>query len=584
MTSSTTQSGFQLYWRLLRYAKRYWWAFGIAILSNIFYSAVDSGFTYLLKPVLDKGFIDRDLHFIRFLPYLVFSAFIFRSIANFGSSYFMAVVSRGVVKNFRQDIFRHLMRLPAAYYDNNSSGQILSTIVYNVDQVSYASADALTDFVQSGCLVIGLLVVMFTISWRLSVLYLCTAPVITVAVKLSGQRLRRINKHIQDQMGDVTTIAAEAIEGYKVVRSFGGQPYEMKKFEKATERNLFKELKIIVTKTLSVSGVQLVAGIALAVTVYLAISHSASTMLSAGSFVSLIAAMLALLKPLKNLTNVNATIQRGIAAAHSVFELLDRSAEEDRGTIHIERVRGDIVFDGVSFRYPRSERDVLKNVSFTIQSGQMVALVGHSGGGKSTLVNLLQRFYNGFDGTITIDGVDIHQYVLSEYRQQFSVVSQHVTLFNDTVARNVAYGQANAPEGQVIAALKAANAWNFVKQMPEGIDTLVGENGVLLSGGQRQRIAIARAIFKNAPIFVLDEATSALDTESERQIQSALDNLMRHQTTLVIAHRLSTIEHADVILVLQEGRIVEIGNHATLLEKGGAYAHLYRLQFREEDK
>ncbi|MBU1629280.1 MAG: ATP-binding cassette domain-containing protein, partial [Gammaproteobacteria bacterium] len=311
---------------------------------------------------------------------------------------------------------------------------------------------------------------------------------------------------------------------------------------------------------------------------------SASTMLSAGSFVSLIAAMLALLKPLKNLTNVNATIQRGIAAAHSVFELLDRSAEEDRGTIHIERVRGDIVFDGVSFRYPRSERDVLKNVSFTIQSGQMVALVGHSGGGKSTLVNLLQRFYNGFDGTITIDGVDIHQYVLSEYRQQFSVVSQHVTLFNDTVARNVAYGQANAPEGQVIAALKAANAWNFVKQMPEGIDTLVGENGVLLSGGQRQRIAIARAIFKNAPIFVLDEATSALDTESERQIQSALDNLMRHQTTLVIAHRLSTIEHADVILVLQEGRIVEIGNHATLLEKGGAYAHLYRLQFREEDK
>jgi ATP-binding cassette, subfamily B, bacterial MsbA len=575
-------NGIAVYRRLLAYVRAYWWAFLIAILATVLLSSLDSAFTYLLKPILDKGFVARDMHFISFLPFLIFGIFLLRGISSIASSYFMVFVARSIVMQFRQQIFARLLKLPAGYYDKHSSGQILAIILYNVEQVSSAASNAVTTIVQSGCFIIGLLVVMLVISWQLTLLFFILMPVITIAVRFSNKRLRNISLSLQDTMGSVTSIAEEAIEGYKVVRSFGGQDYESNKFNKVTIKNRFKDLKATLTKTLTVSGVQLISAVALCITIYLATHHSMSHVLTAGSFAAFIAAMLALLKPLKNFTSVTGTIQKGIAGAQSVFELLDEPVEIDEGIKHLDRAKGDIDFTNVSFKYPRGKKDVLSDINFTVKSGQIVALVGRSGGGKSTLVSILQRFYDGYEGEIILDGTNIHEFVLADLRQQFAFVSQHVTLFNDTVAHNIAYGRfAEASEDEIIAAAKAANAWEFIEQMPDKLNTLVGENGVLLSGGQRQRIAIARAILKKAPILILDEATSALDTESERQIQAALDKLIKNQTTLVIAHRLSTIENADVILVVDHGRIIEQGDHETLLAQNGVYAKLYKMQFRE---
>jgi subfamily B ATP-binding cassette protein MsbA len=570
-----------LYLRLLKYVRPYLWALMIAMLANIIYSGVDAGFVYLMKPILNKGFIVKDFQFIRWLPVLVLAAFVIRGLANCVSNYFMAVVSRSVVMRFRQDIFTHLLHLPANYYDNTSSGQILSTIIYDVEQVANAGADALTDFIRSGFFIVGLLIVMFSISWQLSLLYFITVPVIAMAVRYSTQRLRRINLKIQEQMGKVTAIAEEAIEGYKVVRSFGNERYETDKFEQATRYNRRQELKVVVTKFLSVSSIETIAGLVLALIIYLATLYSSSTMLSAGSFASIVTAMLALLKPLKTFTTVNATIQRGLAGAQSIFSLLDREPEKDTGTMHVNRMRGKIELNNVSFIYHDTNKVVLDQVNLTILPGQTVALIGHSGGGKTTIISLLQRFYDNFTGTITIDDIDIRDIVLTDLRRQFSMVSQHVVLFNDTIARNIAYGKFEAvSETEIIAAAKAANAWDFITELPEGLNTVVGDNGMLLSGGQRQRIAIARAILKDAPILILDEATSALDTVSERKIQEAIEELMRNRTTLVIAHRLSTVEHADLIVVLEEGRTVEVGTHQALLERGKQYAKLYNMQFK----
>jgi len=569
-----------LYKRLLGYIFCYWPAFAVAMVANVMYSGVDSSVTYLLKPILNKGFIARDVHFIKFLPFIVLGAFLIRGFANIISNYFMAIVARSVIMRFRQEIFRHLLRLPASFYDNSSSGQILSTIVYNVEQVANAGSDALTTLVQSFCLIVGLLVVMFSISWLLSLIFIITIPVIAITVHFTSRRLRRISLSLQEAIGDVTSIAEEAIEGYKVIRAFGGQAYEAKKFNKATKLNRFRDIKATVTKSLSVSVVQFVAAIALSFIIYLATSDFHITALSAGSFVAMIAAMMALLKPLKDFTNVNTKIQRGLAGAQSVFALLDQAVEQDAGTVHVERVKGNVAFKDVSFSYPKHNKLVLENINFEVSAGKTIALVGQSGSGKTTIVNLLQRFYGGAYGSITIDDVDINEYILSDLREQFAIVSQHVTLFNDTIKHNIAYGHfSKASDEVIIKAAKAAYAWEFIKDLPDGLDTLVGENGVLLSGGQRQRLAIARAILKDAPILILDEATSALDTESERQIQNALEHLMRDRTTLVIAHRLSTIEKADQILVLDRGHIVETGDHKTLLAQDGYYAKLYRMQF-----
>lgn len=569
-----------LYLRILRYSAIFWPALVLGVVGNALYSGIDASLTYFLKPLLNKGFIAKDQAFIVWLPAIVCLIFLLRSFTNFLGSYYMTYVARSIVLRFRQDLFDHLLKIPATYYDNSSSGQILSVMLYNVEQVAKVGADSLTDLVQSFFLIIGYLVVMFTISWRLSLIYFVTIPFIALVTRLSTKYVRKINHAIQRGMGKVTSIAEETIVGYKVVRAFGGQDYERNKFLSALEDNRRRELHNVAVKSISVSLVQFVAAIALAIIIFYA-TH-ATTSLSAGGFVALVASMLAILRPLKVFNTVNSTIQRGLAGAQSVFALLDDVEEKDTGTRVVERVQGLVHYQQVSFTYPNTDREVLHDINFTMAPGTTTAVVGRSGSGKSTLVSLLPRFYDCQSGQILLDDYPLQDYQLSALRQQMAIVTQNVTLFNDTIANNIAYGLLRgASEQEIIAAAKAAHAWEFIEQLNEGIHTLIGENGVLLSGGQRQRIAIARAILRNAPLLILDEATSALDTESERYIQAALQELMKDRTTIVIAHRLSTIENAHQILVMDEGRIVEVGHHQQLLALQGYYAKLHAMQFGE---
>jgi len=583
MASQTAKESARLYKRLIGYARPYAWAFFIAVGANIIFSGVDSLFTYMLKPILDKGFIAKDYHFLKWLPIVIPALFLLRALMNFVGSYAMTWVGRNVVMNFRRMIFSRYLQLPASFYDHNSSGELLSKMIYNTSQVANACTDVITTLVQSSFLVIGLLTVMLLISWRLTLVFFMTAPFIALVVKLSSRRLRRLSREVQNSMAEITHVAEEAIEGYKVVRIFGGEEYEFNKFKKATARNLRLALKITVTKALSGSGVQFLGVIAL--TIMVAIATSGTTMsLTAGGFAALLTAMLALLKPIRALTQVNAKIQKGLAGAESIFELMDEPSEADHGTERITRVKGDIQLRNLNFHYPAHEdKTILHDINIHIKPGEVAALVGRSGSGKSTLISLLTRFYDHVEGDILIDGMDVKDIHLLDLRRQFSLVSQNVTLFNDTIFNNICYGRfEEASEEEVIRAAEMAHAMEFIQNFREGIHTLVGENGVLLSGGQRQRIAIARAILKDAPILILDEATASLDTESERIIQTALETVMQNRTTLVIAHRLSTIEKADQIIVLDQGKILEIGTHQELLEKEGGYAKLYRLQFSQE--
>jgi subfamily B ATP-binding cassette protein MsbA len=580
MPVSDKTNGFSVYKRLLAYAKPYWPVLLLGALGTALAAGTDSAFVWALKPALDKGFIARDVQFIQWLPLIIFVAFLVRGIATFLSNYCMTWVARQVIMHFRQVMFAHLLRLPAQFYDNTTSGHLLSTLLYNVEQIAKASTDAVVTLIQESFFITGLIIVMFTINWQLALWFMVTVPLIAGVARYASKRMRRLSRNVQESMGEVTHVAEEAIEGYKVIRTFGGEAYEMAKFEKATDRNRVRDMKIVATNSLSTATVQQIAGIVVAVTIFFATSKYID--ITAGGFTSILAAMLAILKPMKNLTNVSSTIQRGIAAAESIFALLDEPTEQNTGTQRVERVQGLIEYRHLNFAYSRNNQPVLNEINFTIQPGQMIAIVGRSGGGKSTLVNLLPRFYDNYTGSILIDEQDTRTLYLSDLRNQFAFVSQNVTLFNDTIAHNIAYGRFSAAsDAEIISAAEAAHAMEFIREMPEGLQTRIGENGVTLSGGQRQRLAIARAILKNAPILILDEATSALDTESEKHIQEALEDLMRDRTTLVIAHRLSTIEKADRILVMEKGHIVEEGTHAVLLQKEGQYAKLHRMQFKE---
>ncbi|HUX65220.1 lipid A export permease/ATP-binding protein MsbA [Sulfuricella sp.] len=570
----------QLYLRLLRYILPYWRVFTLSILSTIAVAATEPALPALLKPMLDGSFVSRDQTLIKLVPLLLVGLFLLRGIFTFISNYTVNWVSTRLVMDLRNLMFHKLITLPTPYYDNASSGSVIANVAFNVNQVTAAGTNVITVLVRDSFTILGLLGWMLYINWKLTLIALVMGPLIALTVRLFSGRLRKMSRSLQNSMGDITHVLDETLDGHKVVKIFGGQDYEGRRFHEAANRNRLFSMKYTIAAGANVPLVQLLAAIALALIVYIATLQSSANQTTVGGFVSFITAMLMLLAPIKRLTGVSESLQRGLAAAEIVFDLLDRESEPDNGTQEIARAKGALELQNICLRYEENTAWVLKDISLKIAPGETVALVGQSGSGKTSLVNLIPRFYHPTSGQILLDGYDIETIRLANLRDNIAFVSQDVVLFNDTIAANIAYGrQAKASEADIIAAAEAAHAMEFIREMPEGLQTWVGENGVKLSGGQRQRIAIARAILKNAPILILDEATSALDTQSERHVQAALENLMQNRTTIVIAHRLSTIEKADRIVVMQKGSIVEIGPHRELLDMNGVYANLYRIQF-----
>lgn len=570
----------QIYRRLLGYAKPYWRPFAIAIFGMLIYAATEPLFAAMMQPLLDGSFVDRNVEVVRAMPVVLVALFIVRGIAGFVNTYFLKWVGRRVVADLRQEMFDHLMRAPTRYYDNHSSGQLLSKFTYNVENVASATTSALTTIVRDGFTVIGLMAYMFYINAPLSAIFLLIGPVMAGAVKYATKRFRRTSQRIQDRVGELTHAAQEVIDAHRVVKAFGGQAQESARFGRVNEKTRSLQMKMIATEAASVPLVQLISALAIAVIVYLSTMQGLREDISIGTFMSFVVAMGLLLPPVKRLTSVNAHLQRGIIAAESLFDLLDTDAEKDLGIRTLDRSSGHVEYRGVGHVYDPEKGSVLQDVSLEIAPGEAVAFVGRSGSGKTTLVSLLPRFYDATSGQILIDGIEVRDLTLKSLRDQISLVTQDVVLFNDTVANNIAYGRPGEVDRKEIERVaEAAHALDFIRDLPRGFETLIGDRGVLLSGGQRQRLAIARAMLKDAPILVLDEATSALDTEAERHIQAALQELMQHRTTLVIAHRLSTIENADRIVVLDGGRIMEEGRHPELLERDGYYAKLHRMQF-----
>lgn len=580
--SNVKISTLSVYRQMWPYCRVFWLAFVFSVLGNLVYAGIDSSLTYLLKPILDKGFIAQNYTFLEWLPLMIIGLFLARGSANVLANYSTSKMSQGVIMNIQRNVFLHLQKMPAAYYDHNGSGQLLSVMIYNVNQMANVSATALVTFLQSFGMIVGLLIVMFTISWQLSLMYVVVLPIIGVLVTYSSKHVRRISHKLQNTMKDVISTAQENLEGYREIRAFGAVEFEAEKFTHFVDLNRQREMKNVVIRSITIVSTQLVAACVLALTAFIATRHHTGHILTAGGFISMIAAMLAILKPMKDLATVNNTIQRGVAGAEGVFSLLKMPGEPDEGKLEAKHLKGALSFKHLHFQYVSSNKSVLSDINFEIPAGKIVALVGHSGAGKSTLVQLLPRYYQEYEGQILVDGVDTREYSLSSLRKQFSIVSQHVVLFNDTIANNISYGDFEHPDRErVQEAARLAHALEFIDELPLGLDSFVGENGVRLSGGQRQRLAIARAIYKNAPILILDEATSALDTESERYIQEGLDVLMKNRTTIVIAHRLSTIIKADNIVVMDKGLVVESGRHEDLLAKNGEYANFYRLQFKD---
>ncbi len=574
------QKAGRVYLQLLSYTRPHWRAFVTASIAMAFFAASDTTFAWLMKPLLDGSFVKRNPTIIAIMPPAIIGLFLIRGTSGFISQYGMAHVARRVIKQLRREVFEHLLVLPTGRYDRISSGHLLSIMTYNVEQVAESSTQAVTIMIRDTLTVIGLVGLMFYLNAILTAFLVVVGPPVAVLIRYVSRRFRRYSRRIQDSMGDVTHVTEEAIEGHRVVKMFGAQGYESGHFEEVNEKNRRLQMRLAATQAASNPVIQFIAAWAVAGVVYVATLPSMLSGMSPGTFASFMGAMLGLLQPLRHLTTVNATLQRGIAAAESIFDLLAWPAEPDRGRRRLERARGEIVYDAVTFAYQRDKGPVLSDVDLQIEPGRTVAIVGRSGSGKSTLVSLLPRFYEPQRGRILLDGIPVEELRLCDLRAQISLVSQDVTLFNDTIFRNIAYGMiGEVDETAVIQAAKLAHAWSFIRRLPRGLETEIGDNGVLLSGGQRQRLAIARALLKDAPILILDEATSALDTESERHIQAALDTLMSRRTTLVIAHRLSTIENADMIVVMHDGRVVESGSHGALLALGGHYATLYRLQF-----
>ncbi len=592
--SSKPVSSLKIYLRLLSYLRPFLGLFAISIVGYLIFASSQPMMAAVLKYFVDGlGAPAATTHhslpligsvqLMYGVPLLLVIIICWRSVGSFLGNYYLARVSLGLINDLRIALFNSLLHLPNAYFDQQNSGHLISRITYNVTMVTGAATDAIKVVIREGLTVVFLFGYLLWMNWKLTAIMVAILPIIGVMVSSASRKFRKQSKKIQSSMGDLTHIASETIHGYRVVRSFGGEDYESRRFRTASEDNNAKQLRMVKTGATFTPALQLVTFSAMAVILFLVLFLRGDA--SAGDLVAYISAAGMLPKPIRQLSEVSGTIQKGLAGAESIFAQLDELPEPDRGTVERERISGRLEVKDLTFAYPGSEQPVLDKVSFSIEPGQMFALVGRSGSGKSTLASLIPRFYHHEQGQILIDGVDVEDYTLRNLRQHIALVNQNISLFNDTVANNIAYGDlAGTPLDDIRKAAEAAYALEFIERLPAGFDTLVGENGVLLSGGQRQRLAIARAILKNSPILILDEATSALDTESERHIQSALDHVMAGRTTLVIAHRLSTIEKSDVILVMEQGCIVERGNHADLLAQNGTYARLHAMQFNEQSE
>ena len=574
------KSAVQYYRRLLALAFVHWKIFAVSIVGMILVAGTDTALAAYMKPLMDEGFVNRDLETIRWLPLVLVGIFIVRVFAIFISVYCISWVGRKVITALREKMFSKLLLLPKSFYDSATSGEIISKFTFDVEQVANASTRAVTIIVRDTFTVIGILAWMFYLSVSLTLVLMVTVPLIALLVSYVTRKFRKISKRIQRSVGDVSRIVEESINAQIVVKVFGGREYEQSQFDRINDQNRRQNMRMIATQALSTPVIRLIVGIGLAVILYLVTRDESMDIVTPGTFASYMVSLTFLFGPVKRLADVNVDLQRGIAAAESVFSLTDLEDERDTGIYRVEQVRGDIRFSHVGFRYPSALETTLTDIDLDIKAGETVAFVGRSGSGKSTLLNLLPRLYDVTEGSIKLDGHDIREYTLENLRSHIAFVGQDVVLFNDTVAHNIAYGaMRGAAMAQIEEAARLARADDFIRQLREGYQTVVGERGVMLSGGQRQRIAIARALLANAPVLILDEATSALDTESERFIQASLDELMKSRTTLVIAHRLSTVENADRIVVLDAGRIVETGTHQELLGINRDYAALHRMQF-----
>ena len=577
------RSSRDLYIRLLGYVRPHWRVFAVSLLTMVLTGATEPLFPALMKPLLDGSFLSQQTTNLYLIPAAVIGIFMLRGVLTFVSSYTLGWVTNRMLSDIRSSMFAQMMIQPMWYFDRQSAGVLMSKVTNDVGAMIGAATTVLTVLVRESIKVMALLGWLFYLNWKLTLIALIVAPAMGFAVRIFSRRLRQMSHESMRAMGQLTQVLEESIACQKVVKVFGGQAHEAQRFHRASESLRGFNMRQTIAAGATVPISQLVASIALAVIIAIAVSEAAANTLTVGEFVSFVTAMLMLLTPLKHLADVNAPLQRGLASADSVFDVLDAPPEQDTGRIQLQRVSGRIELRAVSYTYPEANRRALDEVNLVIEPGQTVALVGPSGGGKSTLVNLLPRFYQPSSGQVLIDGVDYRDTSLLSLRANIALVSQDVALFNETVAANIAYGRLSEVSRHAIeAAAEAAHALEFIREMPQGFDTVIGDNGVRLSGGQRQRLAIARALLKDAPILLLDEATSALDSESERHVQAALATLMRGRTTIVIAHRLSTIEGADRIVALQRGRVVETGSHAELMAVDGLYARLYRIQFALE--
>jgi ATP-binding cassette, subfamily B, bacterial MsbA len=580
--STTPADARHVYARLVRYAKPHWRAFALAILGTTVFAATNGGFVGFLQKFLNDAFSGDSPppYLLWFVPLCIVGIFFVRGVGDYVSSYFTGYVGRQIIKQLRRELFAKYMHLPVSYYDQSTAAAMLSRLTYNIEMVADAATTTLTSLIQNALSFLILFGYLFFLNWRLAAFTIVLVPPLSWLIRKVNVLFRRYSTRIQNSMSDVTRIAKEALEGQRVIKAFNAQEYEQRVFEAVNEHNRRSFMRLIGTKAASNPIIQVIASIGLAGIMYLAVQQVLAARLRPGDFLAFLGALVVSSQALRSMVNVFGPLQQGISAGASVFEVLDAPSESQGGSRALERATGAVEFQDVSFVYAAEKGVVLRGINFKVEPRTTLAIVGKSGSGKSTLVSLLPRFYDPQEGAVLLDGVDVREYRMADLRKQISVVSQEVVLFNDSIRNNISFGSAATPQA-VEDAARAAYVMEFAQELPQGLDTVVGDRGALLSGGQRQRIAIARALLKNSPLLILDEAMSALDTESERRIQAALDQLVRDRTTLVIAHRLSTVEHADRIIVMSEGEIVESGTHSELIARDGHYAQLYRLQFSE---